>query len=662
MALLVTLAAWIVYYTTACRTVWIGDSGEFALALYSLGICHPPGYPLFTLLGGSFLAIFDFGRPILTAGFFNITVAALGITALFLILRRKLDPLTSTGLALLFAFSPLVWAETVGIEIYTLNVLLIGAAYLAIESEHPRRWPLMVYLFGLALTNHPSALSLGAALIVLYISERRYRNVRMLPVHVLLLALAASVYLYMLVRSPHNPATNWGAPTTIAALWDHMTLQQYSGWVENSWANLWHAAELYIRSLTKSFTILGIPLLLSGIVLGLRTARTRTTCASLILVVSLVLAAFHQARNYEPFYLPAMLFSTILIANNIIWLYRRFPSRSLKLSIGALLSLLAIGQAWSHYRDIDRSDYTMYESYCRAILDTADDGILFTAGDINSFGTVYLRYAEDYRPDLTVYDRSMRRSRIFDQVRQLSGLDIDDYHSARDIIIRLDAGEKYLAKNHYQNEPNWLNTELPYYSYGLLYRMQTPPADEPILIDFPPDLDGGDLMSRQMLAHVDLCAGEEALTAAPPDSSTALAAFRRAVNRMDNEPRAEMLYHLGVFFRRIGYGDLAIETYEEALTRPIMTPQERRNIILGISNVCKDRGNAALAANDYENAVSHYRCASELDPDNAPLVLNLALLHLQQLNDPASAQAYLEQYLQLRPEDQQARRLLNDIR
>ena len=39
---------------TTCPVVYVGDTGEVVAASYSLGIAHPPGYPIYTTLGHIF--------------------------------------------------------------------------------------------------------------------------------------------------------------------------------------------------------------------------------------------------------------------------------------------------------------------------------------------------------------------------------------------------------------------------------------------------------------------------------------------------------------------------------------------------------------------------------------------------------------------------------
>jgi hypothetical protein len=56
-ALILTAGAFAVYLRTMSPGVGTEDPGELAVVLHSLGIAHPTGYPLFTMLGSVFLQI-----------------------------------------------------------------------------------------------------------------------------------------------------------------------------------------------------------------------------------------------------------------------------------------------------------------------------------------------------------------------------------------------------------------------------------------------------------------------------------------------------------------------------------------------------------------------------------------------------------------------------
>src|SRR5438046_10589545 len=59
-AVAVTIAAGILYFLTAARDIVVGDTPELITAAATLGVAHPPGYPLFTMLGHLF-SLLPFG-------------------------------------------------------------------------------------------------------------------------------------------------------------------------------------------------------------------------------------------------------------------------------------------------------------------------------------------------------------------------------------------------------------------------------------------------------------------------------------------------------------------------------------------------------------------------------------------------------------------------
>ena len=63
LSVVTALIASLIFVRTACRTVFVGDSGELAAAVHTLGVAHPPGYPLYVLLGKLFSVLVPIGRP-----------------------------------------------------------------------------------------------------------------------------------------------------------------------------------------------------------------------------------------------------------------------------------------------------------------------------------------------------------------------------------------------------------------------------------------------------------------------------------------------------------------------------------------------------------------------------------------------------------------------
>ena len=654
--------AFVIYTMTACRTVYIGDAGEFALALDSFGICHPPGYPLFTILGRIFVALMPFFRPVFAAGIFNILIASAAVSFIYLIFRRTLGAQTAFALSMIWAFTPIFWAETVGIEIYALNVLLVAATYLCLESNHPKKWYIMAYLFGLSLTNHPSALSLAPAILYLYIVEKEYKNLKAIPIYILLIVIAGTVYLYMPIRSALNPISDWGNPETFDGLVGHMTLHQYSGWVNQSFEGIYIALALYFRTLIESWWWIGLILAVTGCVAGFHRRSRRTVMALLILATSLFLSSSHQALNYDPFYLVPLFATLLLISENLELIRRLTKSAMVRISVATGISFLAAVLLLAHFKSMDKSDYTLAEDYGKLLLDTAKDGDLLTAGDINSFPAIYLRYAEGYRSTVDVYDRSIRKSALIEKASEATGQEIPDYNIARNAWLSVAWYPVYLSKIHYLPQEGWLDTPSPLLSYGILYAVNDP-AEAPVPIPFyPAGDDPGDPLSRQLLANLDLARGEDILASNPGDSSEAKQSFEIALRRMEPEPRALPVNELGIYLRSIGEYSLALRAYESALEKPILFPSTQRDIYFNISNVYKDLGNDAHRAGNFQRAIQMYKRALEYDEVNALLIKNIGLIYLQNLGDSNSAREYLSRYLELRPDDTNIRDLLNRIK
>ena len=57
----------VLYFVCACRTVFVGDSGELAAVAASYGVPHPSGYPLYALASGTWVRLFAFGTEAFAA-------------------------------------------------------------------------------------------------------------------------------------------------------------------------------------------------------------------------------------------------------------------------------------------------------------------------------------------------------------------------------------------------------------------------------------------------------------------------------------------------------------------------------------------------------------------------------------------------------------------
>ena len=195
----VLLASFAVYFYTLAPTLTLEDSGELAVASDYLGVPHPPGYPIWTLVTWFFQWIFHWvnynghPNPAWSVGLASAVAGAAACALLALLvsrsgadLLRSIPALTdkigfrtenllcaAAGVSggLLLAFSPVLWSQSVIVEVYSLNALFQMGVLLLIYMWmcRPKNDALLyvaAFLFGLGLTNHQTLLFLGLALAV----------------------------------------------------------------------------------------------------------------------------------------------------------------------------------------------------------------------------------------------------------------------------------------------------------------------------------------------------------------------------------------------------------------------------------------------------------------------------------------------------------------
>ncbi len=156
--LLVALAALLVYRLTLAPSIsWAhhgGDGGDLIAASYHLGVPHPPGYPLYVLIGYLFGRMECLGGDV--AFRFNLlsAVCAAGAAGLVtVVITRRSGVLAGWLGGLTFAFGPILWSQATITEVYALNALLLGALLLSLFAGRPR-WLVVGWLWGLAWTTH----------------------------------------------------------------------------------------------------------------------------------------------------------------------------------------------------------------------------------------------------------------------------------------------------------------------------------------------------------------------------------------------------------------------------------------------------------------------------------------------------------------------------
>ncbi len=225
-----------VYALTLAPSVTLWDSGEFLSAMHSLGVPHPPGTPLYILVGnvwGKVLApVLGFAQSVnlLSA---VATATACGLIA-NLVLRWTRNRAFAFAAAVTAGAMSSVWLSANETEVYSIalfvSILILWCADRASTSGQ-RRWLLLgAYVTGLGWAVHLTALLSVPAAIYLVAQMRNERLRPQLTTVVLaglMFCVGASAVLFMLVRAQHDPAVNQGNPSTWSAFADVLMRRQY---------------------------------------------------------------------------------------------------------------------------------------------------------------------------------------------------------------------------------------------------------------------------------------------------------------------------------------------------------------------------------------------------------------------------------------------------
>ncbi|MEO0335910.1 MAG: DUF2723 domain-containing protein, partial [Pseudomonadota bacterium] len=152
----------VIYFLTLCPTVPGGDSGELITVSTRLGLAHPPGYPLYTLMGYVFSNL-PFLNEAQGVNFMSGVFQTLAGFFLFATFRRwHKNTLIGWLIVGVFSFSPLIWRYAVVAEVFTLNNLFLAALTYVLYrlfEEPSGKWVFrFAAVFGLACSHHHTIL------------------------------------------------------------------------------------------------------------------------------------------------------------------------------------------------------------------------------------------------------------------------------------------------------------------------------------------------------------------------------------------------------------------------------------------------------------------------------------------------------------------------
>lgn len=502
--ILTGFAVFIIYLFTLAPSVVQIDSGELATVQATLGIAHPTGYPLFTMIGYLFSLI-----PLPTTKIFQLNLlsaiyCSTGISVFVYTAKLVLDninsfstlkPKTKKGSTgkkknkkeekkgitttinipknikyivslaggIILALSETYWMQSTSVEVYSLHLLLINIiilllvnAYLAdIGSEtnyKVKAWLIFAIALALGFTNHMTTLLVIPGVSYLFFASNKFfkesakKILLMLAVFFPVLII---IYLYLPLRASQQPLLNWGNSIDFERIIRHISGKQYQVWLFGSTDAAKRQLVHFFETLPGEFSF-GLILSLIGMFISYKYARRIFIFLVVTFLFTVLYSINYDIHDIDSYFLLAYISLGFFSVFGLIKL-AELVKNNLKAVIGISLILITV-QFVINFNKVNQSGNFTYEDYTRAILTSVPkDAIIFSyQWDYFVSESYYFRYVEDFRKDVVIVDKELlRRSWYYDQLRNdYPDLLIDlkaDVNSFKKALVPFERGETYNA-------------------------------------------------------------------------------------------------------------------------------------------------------------------------------------------------------------------------
>ncbi|XP_069712929.1 protein O-mannosyl-transferase TMEM260 isoform X1 [Phaenicophaeus curvirostris] len=419
-----------------------GDAGELITAAYELGVAHPPGYPLFTLLAKLATGLLPVGSPAYRVHLLCSLVGAAAASLLFYTVCRLSGSYAGGILAAgVFSFSRLTWQWSITAEVFSLNNLFVGLLMALIThfeeastaKERSKISKLGAFCCGLSLCNQHTIV-LYIACIVPWVLARLFRKAELSLGHLLKLGLCFLAgllpYLYLPASSYLNRARwTWGDQTTFQGFLTHFLREEYGTFNLAKSETGSSMREMLAFQLSQMKSELTLPILALALVAcvsaALPTKQQKSSViwlfAGMLCVYSIFFAWRANLDITKPLFLGVV--ERFWLQSNAVVAVLAGLGLAVLTSVGSTvlegsrvlpwlewLSALALvlSQIWVNYSTCDQSNNYVVDKFARNLLSSMPMGaVILLRGDLPGNALRYLHYCEGMRPDVTLMDQEM---------------------------------------------------------------------------------------------------------------------------------------------------------------------------------------------------------------------------------------------------------------
>ncbi len=408
----IALVAFVVYVATLAPGILPADSGEFQFVAHVLGIAHPPGYPLYTLLGKLATLV-----PVNSVAWrVNLLSAVFAALTLALVARavRRLTDSAVAGLAAALALGGITtfWAQATTANIralmalFTALMLLLALEYGARPSE--RGLIALAVAAGLAVGHHGSLGLLFVPLAAyLLVADRQFlKRPRWLLATAGAFAASLLVLLYLPIRSLTGAPFDPTPIDSVRRFLEHILASGFKG-------DMFYFARadllpgrigVWLNILRMEFGApLAVAMALAGILALVKRPKMGLLVGGVFLVNTATAITYRAPQTVEylmPSYVALAVLLGIGLAEAMAWASRQSVLRALIAAAVLTLCVAPWAANASSFQALHR-DYST-ERTARTLLDSAPAEATVLANWHWATPLWYLQHVEGARPDVRV--------------------------------------------------------------------------------------------------------------------------------------------------------------------------------------------------------------------------------------------------------------------
>ena len=462
--MLLAATSFFVYWLTAYRTITWWESPEYSLAAVCLGIPHPPGSLLATLIGWALTRLPVTGSAAFTLNLLAGAIASLAVVMVYLTVIRLLRDSRESGEVVAsrwshwavmvgalpavwtLSFSETMWLYAVNFGPYILTTLFTALIVWAIvrwwqcaDGDDEVRWLLLIaFLFGLDFSVHRtnSLLIPGVLIWILLRRPRTFLLFKSWLSGAIGLVVGLSIHLAIIPMAVRGPFLNASNPNTLERFYDYISIRDAGGsflvkfFPRN--ADLFGEQTMdFINAFAANFFHWGgglpwagiLPALLGllGIYLLWRdNRRLALAMTSLLLATSVITILYFNIpanffRSLHRHYLPTMVIFSVFVvygAGSLLFRISHLKSvyyrRTFSLVALVVVVVLPIHQLLRNFTAVDGSHrFFTHDTARNSLVMLPENAILLTHGDNDTFPLWFLQQAEGIRPDVAVLNLSL---------------------------------------------------------------------------------------------------------------------------------------------------------------------------------------------------------------------------------------------------------------